>query len=168
MISLALCLMALAVLLLVVAVCSEGASWLGYCLYSGRSSASVFQVVPFTLTESKGTVERQGPDGTFAALPNTQDRSVGHLPIYFQLFEKGKSQYILQWEAEGALWRGHYRYLKKEGFWRPSDTLELRYQQGKPWRYAVKDTALWRRFALEVVCCLALFALGLLLWRAAI
>lgn len=67
---------------------------------------------------------------------------MGHLPFFFRLFEKGKNQVVLQWEADGAIWRGHYRYLKKPGS--------------------------WRRFAVEVVCCLVLFVAGVLLLRSAI
>lgn len=142
MISIALMIMVFALPLLAVAVCDEGASWLGYRLYSGRGSAVVCQEVPFTLDQSKGTVEKLGPDGVFQVLANTQDRNVGHLPFFFRLFEKGKNQVVLQWEADGAIWRGHYRYLKKPGSW---------------WRFAV-----------EVVCCLVLFVAGVLLLRSAI
>ena len=85
-------------------------------------------------------------DGSFCPVEYTTDRSVGHMPFYHWLFERGEYQYVLQWQAEGTLWQGHYRFLKKKGEWKIGDEVSLHYRRGKPWMYGVKDERLWRFF----------------------
>ena len=139
MLSLALLIIVISIVFIVVLLCSEGWSWLAYRIYSAHSVASVCEEVPFTLNESKGTVEKMEEDGTFQRLPCTEDRNVGHQPFYYFLFEKKRVQYVFEWKAEGTLWRGHYRYLKKRNSFAVGQTVELHYQKGKPLRYATES-----------------------------
>lgn len=168
MISFALFLIAFSVLLLILLLCSEGWAWLSYRVYSTRRMATVCEETPFTLDHSKGTVEKMAEDGTFHRLPFSEDRKVGHLPFYHLLFEKDRVQYVFEWEAEGTRWRGHYRYLKKKNFLPVGDEIELHCLKGKPWRYAVKDPALWRQFGIKLLIYIGLLAVGIALLASAI
>lgn len=164
MIPVALLLIVMALICLVILFCSEGWTWLGYRLYGEKCVASVCEETPFTLDMSKGTVEKQEQDGTFHRISATEDRSVGHLPFYYALFEKGKVQPVLQWEAEDAVWRGHYRYLKEKGTVPAGAQVEVHYQKGKPWRYAIKDPALWRQFWIKLAVYGLVLAAGIVLF----
>jgi len=168
LISLALFLIAFSVLLLILLLCSEGWAWLSYRLYSSRCMAVVREETPFTLNHSKGTVEKMAEDGTFHRLPFSEDRNVGQLPFYYLLFEKNRVQYVFEWEAEGARWRGHYRYLKKKNFLTVGEEIELHYLNGKPWRYAVKDPALWHQLGIKLLIYIGLLAVGIALLASAI
>lgn len=168
MLSLALLIIVISIVFIVVLLCSEGWSWLAYRIYSAHSVASVCEEVPFTLNESKGTVEKMEEDGTFQRLPCTEDRNVGHQPFYYFLFEKKRVQYVFEWKAEGTLWRGHYRYLKKRNSFAVGQTVELHYQKGKPWRYAIEDQTLWTWFWVKLAAYAVLLAVGICLFAHAI
>jgi len=168
MIQMALILIVAACICLAILACSEGWAWLSFRRYGGRCAANICAEVPFTLDMSKGTVEQQMEDGSFQRILSTEDRNVGHQPFYYFLFEKRRVQYVLTWEAEGTLWRGHYRYLKKKGALPVDGTVELRYQTGKPWRYAIQDPALWRALWIKLAAYGLVLAVGIvLLVRAA-
>lgn len=146
MIQFALLVMVLGFVALVAALCTEGLAWWQYLGFQGQTAAQVVDEMEASFAVSRGTVEVQMEDGSFRPVEPTTDRSVGHMPFYHWLFERGKYQYVLQWQAEGKLWQGHYRFLKKKGEWQVGDSIALGYRTGKPWVYGVKDEKLWRVF----------------------
>jgi hypothetical protein len=121
MIQFSLVLLVLGLLGLTMALCTEGLAWWRYCFLRGEATAQVTDEVPAAFDTSKGTVLIRNEDGSSNPVESTMDRSVGHAPFYHWLFERGKFQYVLQWEAEGKRWQGHYRYLKKKGIWEEAD-----------------------------------------------
>lgn len=168
MIPVAIAMITVSVIYITLTLCSEGWSWLAYRLYTPRSVAVVSEENPFTLDHSKGTVERMGEDGTFQRVACTEDRSVGHQPFYYFLFERKLVQYVFEWEAEGTRWRGHYRYLKKGNSLTVGDTAELHYCKDKPWQYVVKDQKLWLQGGVKLIVYSLLLAMGVILLQSAI
>lgn len=163
MIQFSLVLLVLGLLGLTMALCTEGLAWWRYCFLRGKATAQVTDEVPAAFDTSKGTVLIRNEDGSSNPVESTMDRSVGHAPFYYWLFERGKFQYVLQWEAEGKRWQGHYRYLKKKGIWEVGDSIRLRYRPGKPWIYGVKDETLWRTFLGKCLGNMALIFTGIIL-----
>lgn len=159
---LSLLLIAFGVLVVIIALCTDGWFCLSYHLYSGRCTATVSGEIPFTLTCSKGCVEQYKSDGS--VLTRAADRSVGHLPFYYLLFEKGKFQYILDWRANDSLFRGHYFFLKPKGAWRIGEEKELHFRPNAPWHYAIRDRAVMCRFVRQLFLGLVLLVIGCFLF----
>lgn len=154
--------------LLGVTICTEGWAWLQYRCYGESCEALVWDEISFTLDCSRGTVEQQAEDGSFQRILSTGDRSVGQLPFYHILFEKGKYQYIFEWQANGRVWHGHYPFLKKKGTWKIGDKVKLRYRAVKPWNYSVEDEQIWRTFLWKCLLGVMLFFCGILILAFAV
>lgn len=168
MIQIAILLIAGALILLLITISTEGWAWLQYRCYGETCEALVWDEVAFTLDCSRGTVEQQMGDGSFQRIQSTGDRSVGQLPFYHMLFEKGKYQYILEWQANGKVWHGHYPFLKKKGVWQIGDKIQLRCQAEKPWHYAVRDEQIWRKFLWKCLLDMMLLFVGIFMLLLAI
>lgn len=163
MVQVALLLIVFGFVLLILAVSVEGREWLRYCISPVQLEAQVVDEVPYTFDCSRGTVEVMQADGFFQRLPETEDRSVGHLPFYHMLFEKDKVQYIVLWNLEGNTYRGHYRFLKKRGTWKVGQRVPLRCDRKSPWRFALWDEELWRFFLGKCLLDVLILFAGILL-----
>ncbi len=164
----ALVLLVLGVLCLGMTLCDEGLAWWRYCRCRGKTNALVVDRVKFTFDMSQGAVLVQGEDGTFTPVPSTSDRSAGQVPFAYWLFQRGKEQIVLQWEAEGKLWKAHYRYLKKNGGWQIGDRIPLSYRPGKPWCYGIRDEGLWRVFLAKCLGGVTVIFLSIILMMTAV
>lgn len=164
MVQLALLVIALGLIWLVAALCTEGYAWWQYRRYPVEARAVVVDEMAASLDISRGTVEVQQADGGFQRIMETGDRNVGHQPFYHFLFEKNKYQYLLQWEAEGKVLRGYYRFLKKKGAWMIGNHVTLHCQPGKPWNYAVKDEQVWRVFLGKCLGAVTVLFVGIILF----
>ena len=153
---------------LVTTLCTEGLAWWRYLAFRGRTVARVVDEMTASFSASRGTVEVRQEDGSFRPVESTGDRSVGHMPFYHWLFERGKVQYVLQWEAEGKLWQGHYCFLKKAGSWKIGDEIPLHYRKGKSWLYGVKDEPLWRVFLGKCLADVTVIFAGVILMMVAV
>lgn len=132
----------LGLLILLLALFSDGRHWLNYRLYSGRTMAKVYEIRPFTMNDSRSSVEQLWPDGTWKRLQQTEDRAVQLRPYGFLLFEQNKPMVRFSWEAEGSRFRGNYRYMYRTPLWNLRDTVELHYLPGKPWMYEAANPKL--------------------------
>ncbi len=150
MIALSLILITLSIMLVVITLSEEGWAWLSFRRYRAECEALIVSETPANYSTSKGLVEKLEADGSFHYVAQTQSKSSGKPPFYFELFEKNKVCYVLEWPAKNTLWRGHYRYLKEKGSWKVGDTIPIRYQPDKPWHYSVEDRELWQRFIIKL------------------
>lgn len=168
MIQVSLVLLVLGIIGVFLTLCTEGLAWWHYRFLRGKTTAQVMDEVASSFEVSRGTVLVQQKDGSFSPVESTMDKSVGHAPIYHWLFERGKFQYVLQWESEGKSWKGYYGFLKKKGNWEVGDSIPLRYRPGKPWVYAVKDESLWRGFLGKCLIYVVMIFLGIILMMTAV
>lgn len=164
----ALILLVLGILCLAMTLCDEGLAWWRYCRYRGKTTAVVVDRVKFTFEMSRSMVLAREEDGTFTPIPSTADRSAGQMPYAYWLFQRDKDQLIVQWEAEGRQWKGHYRYLKKDNGWQIGERIPLRYRPGKPWCYGIRDEGLWRLFLAKCLGETTMIFLGIILMMAAV
>lgn len=163
----ALVFLVLGILCLAMTLCDEGLAWWRYCRCRGETTALVVDRVRFTFDMSLGAVLVRGEDGTFAPVHSTTDRSAGQAPYAWWLFHRGKDQVVLQWEAEGRLWKGHYRYLKKGG-WQIGERIPLRYRPGRPWCYGIRDEGMWRVFLAKCLGGVTVIFLSIILMMTAV
>lgn len=168
MIQTAMVFLLLGILDLTMTVCEEGIAWWRYRFCRGTASARVTDKVKFSFDMSRSTVLMMRPDGVFEPVASTADRSTGQFPFAYWLFQRGKYQYVLQWEAEGKQWKSHYRFLKKKGDWEIGDQVPLRYHTGRPWLYGIRDEALWRVFLAKCLADVTLIFLSVILMMTAV
>lgn len=168
MFQISLVLLTLGILCLALTLGDEGLAWWRYCRCRGKTTALVVDRMPFAFDMSQGAVLVMEEDGAFKPVAETTDRSAGQAPYAYWLFHRGKDQIVLQWEAEGRVWKGHYRYLKKNGGWKIGDRIPMSYRPGKPWCYGVRDEEMWRVFLAKCLGEVSVVFLGIILMMTAV
>lgn len=159
--------MGFAFFLLLLEVCTTGWELLSQRLYRGSVTAVVADRVRLDQPRSKGLVEVSSDGDRFDRIKTTEDREVGYFPFQFQLFEKGRYQYVLQWTVGGKTYRGHYRHLKRKEVWKTGQRIPLRHKEGQPWKFAIDDPAVRTGFFLRVSVYVILIVVGFVCFPAA-
>lgn len=168
MLQISMVLLFLGLISLTMTLCEEGIAWWRYRFCRGKASAQVVDKVKYTFDMSRGTVLVMQEDGSFEPVPSTADRSTGQLPFAYWLFQRGKYQYVLQWEGDGKLWKSHYRFLKRTGDWKIGDRIPLSYRPGRPWVYGIRDEGTWRVFLAKCLGNVILIFAGILMMISAV
>lgn len=155
-------LVSLGIFILLLTAFSDGRQLGKYYFYKKKSIASVAEIRPFTINDSRNAVEVLDEDGVWQKLRQTEDRAVQLRPYGFLLFEEKKPMIRFEWQAEGKHYRANYRYLRRKPTWQVGDTVELHYAAGKPWSFAVEDPRLPGQIARNALVSALIFAMGIL------
>lgn len=163
LVQLSLVLIVLGVVMLFVVLCTQGFDILKYIIYRGRTEATVYSVEKFDLAKSKRVVWRQVDGKEFIPINSTQDRSFHRPPTLYGRVGK-TMQASIKWSAEDTNWRANYPYLRKKGGWKVGEDVMIHYSTEKPWKYAMRDRAMWIGTLLECILYIVLIIIGVVLF----
>lgn len=106
---------------------------------SRKAVASISGFLADKEEKSRNLVEEKLQNGLFRAIPETVDRSV-HYFVFPQL--KKRSRLILEWNNGKNCYRAFYPYPRETWSQNVGDTVEVHYNEKKPWIYAIADPGL--------------------------
>ncbi len=135
-------LISLAMVFLIIECATEVADAIRYFLYKGSSTASVVGKEPFAVSRSKRLVEQNEDHKGYLPVRVTQDKNSNYPYIFspgYWMYREKAAFPTLEWGTERNTWRAHYPYARK---WNAGSQVTVRYNDARPWKYAVRDRSL--------------------------